>query len=414
MTISDRLTAPVRAPLTAPTPTRAATQAASAPLDSASLSTPSAVVSVPKAEPAKPVGAVADFAAQSSIVAHQLARELCPGFVSVALGDLGSKFQLSGAGFQSPQSGYDSSMVWTRDYLPTHVRKPDGELKVLKYLSDNPRRSGYSGADYIPVQPPKPGQEFFRTPGATTMGRWLDVETLPLKHEDGNLVSTGSYAFLTDRIFDENAKPTPNRNLVAAGYKPRQPDEVLEVLSKGLEMSRDQIVIMPKMPAESTGHVDMYVMALGERKLLLPQIEQPALDAISYPQETGVGKQVQIFLDQQAERLQGMGFQVERLPMMPPNYLQPDSSNSAAWRGHFYSPTNSLLVNLDKGGAKEAILPAFDAAGYPDHYKQLNNSYQERWKTFFQGEGYEAKLVDATRLGQANGLFRCITHPIPA
>jgi hypothetical protein len=365
------------------------------------------------ATPAQPVGAVADYAAQSSIVAHTLARELCPGFVSVALGDMGSKFEQMNSGYNGPNSGYDNSMVWVRDYHPTYVRQPDGNLKVVKYLSENPTRSQFDHSDYVPVNPPKPGQEFYRTPGASTVGRWLDTETMPIKHEDGNLVSTGEYAFMTDRVFSQNAEPgTPA--LYAAGYKPRQPGEVLDILSKGIDMPTDKMVVLPKMPGEATGHVDMFVMALGPKKVLLPQIEDQALQTITYPQEIGVGKQVQSFLDEQAAKLKEQGFDVERLPMMPPNYLSADATNSAGWRGHFYSPTNSLLVNIDGSGKKEAILPTFDAEGYPDNYKQLNQSYQKRWQTFFQGEGYEPQLVDATKLGQANGLFRCLTHPVPA
>jgi hypothetical protein len=128
--------------------------------------------------------------------------------------------------------------------------------------------------------------------------------------------------------------------------------------------------------------------------------------------EIDMGKTVQAFLDEQAKKLEDQGFKVRRLSMMAPTFLTPAADSPTGWWGHFDSPANSLLANVDKTHA--AFLPTVKLDGFPTEYKALADQYHAEWADFFQGRGYQSHLVDATDLQQANGLFRCVTFPIPA
>lgn len=95
--------------------------------------------------------------------------------------------------------------------------------------------------------------------------------------------------------------------------------------------------------------------------------------------------------------------------MLAPVNLAP--AQSGGWHGVFYSPANGILTNVPEG--RRVHLPAFAAPGFPHAYRQLEEGYRAEWATCFREAGWEPDFADATELGNAHGLFRCLTEPIP-
>jgi hypothetical protein len=237
----------------------------------------------------------------------------------------------------------------------------------------------------------------------------MATRQVPLIHEHGNLVSTGDWVVVTDKLADDNAEPYQQHgHLASAGYRPRAREDVHRMLAEALRMDPGRVVSLPRMPGERTGHVDTYVLALGPNEVMIPEVRTHQLDGLGYGHERELGYQVRDFLNAQAVRLQALGLIVHRLPMLAPVNLVHEGGG---WKANFYTPANSLVIRA--AGKRVVFVPTFRADGYPDHYRATNAEYQGEWASFFRERGYEPVAVDATRLGQANGLLRCLTAVTP-
>jgi hypothetical protein len=318
---------------------------------------------------------------------------------------------ISSAGYVGPNQDPDKRMIWIRDYYPTFVRK-GGELRTVKFLSVDPKRQLFDGSASSCLTTAD-GRRKFDTPGVAVgdNGRWLAVDHVPLIHEDGNLVSTGDFAFLTDKIFSDNAEVRNERHLIEAGYRPRSPEEVTDELVQALAIERDRIIILPQMPGERTGHVDLYVLPLGPSRVMIPEIRQEAIDILGYAHERELGSQVKDFLDEQTRVLEKRGIRVERLPTMAPTDLSPYGRPGETWGAQFHTPANSLPLNhLD--GERNIVLTRYDPPEvFPERYRELNARYQEKWRELFEGEGINVTMVTQTGLLRS-GYIACLTHPI--
>ncbi|MHB2021074.1 MAG: hypothetical protein ACYCW6_29410, partial [Candidatus Xenobia bacterium] len=289
-------------------------------------------------------GPVPDYARLNGVVVHQLLSDLCPPLLNRLRDLLGPQLFEAGTGYGGPRSGFpDPNVVWVRDYHPAFVHARDGRMHVVKFESENPVRNRWDDSMYVPVQPPAPGMQFYPICGK----QWLQTDRVPLRLENGNLVATGEYALLTDRVMQQNGG--------------KSHDEVLNTLANGLQMDRDKLIVLPRLPGEATGHVDLYVMALGPREVMLPQIPDACFNVVTYPHEQATGHAVQRFLDEQAKALEARGLKVDRLPMMPPTFLHPSPDDPTGWLSHFDSPANSLL--LDFGGKRHVLLPTVNLDG---------------------------------------------------
>jgi hypothetical protein len=369
---------------------------------------------LPRPEP----GPVADFAEADFIATHfeleEVTHEL-PKALSAILGPRHVVERYAPHEVAETPAGVggevDTTLLWMRDYQPLFVRRADGSLKVLRYLSPNPNRTRY---EPLGLDPPPVGagrRLFYPEPGQPNRGRWLFTETLPLVHENGNLVSTGRYVFVTQRIFEDNGRPPEAPHLAQFGYKARTPMEVLDTLARALERPTSDIIVLPTMPGEATGHVDLFLMALGPKAVLVPEVRDEAIDLLTDEEEKALALDVRNFLDEQSAYLTRLGLTVRRLPMLPP-LLMPSVDQDADQRDAvLYSPANGLLVRLP--GRAVALLPTFDAPDRPDAYRELNRRYQQTWAAFFRDRGWTPRLVDATLLGRYLGLFRCVTAMVP-
>ena len=288
----------------------------------------------------------------------------------------------------------DDALVWKRDYQPIYVRDRRGGLTALHYLADNPNRVG------------APSHH---------RGR-IQERVMPLVHENGNLVTTGRYVFVTDQILDENAEPRGERHLLEHGYRERSAGEVLRVLSRHLLRPVEDIIVLPTMPYESTGHIDLFLLPLDERTVMIPSIEERALMLITEERVRHIGQVIRVFLDEQASTLGELGLEVVRLPMIPPAIgLYPDDDDEAATDGLFellvFSPANALLANV--AGRRHVFLPGFDGVAELPALATEAKRYTALWRETFEERGWAPHVVDASALVAYLGLFRCVTASIP-
>ncbi|HRE91694.1 MAG TPA: hypothetical protein PK095_21430 [Myxococcota bacterium] len=354
-----------------------------------------------------------DFDPALGVRSHILLRELAPDFVDSLREVLGrDSFELM-VGNQGPSLGYSGreNLVWARDYLPLHLGRGANE-RVLAYLSVDPVRSAWTGASWVPAQAPSPDHQFYKSASGSG-GRWLETTTMPLLFEGGNLVSTGAFVITTDRLITLNttrSEGTDARHLRDAGWQLRDEAEVLELFTSYTRIPSERLIVIPSMPGEKTDHADLVVMALGPTEVMVPELRTDILDIITYGHEIELGQVVKDYLDEVADQLTERGLTVHRLPMLPPVFLEADTREPTGWNAVFYSPANALA--LDRGDDDRHLwLPAFTPTGFPDDYRAVADAYLAEQVAFFTSRDFEVHVVDATRLGRAYGLFRCVTSP---
>jgi len=359
-------------------------------------------------------GVLPDSATVRGVQVHNLLDELAPDFDRTLRDALGTRLVASGTGYEGPSGGYsrDTSVVWTRDYTPIVVGTPEGKV-VVSYLSVNPTRSGYTGSNWIPVTPPSPAHQWYPHPGATG-GEWRRTESLPLLHENGNLVATGRWLFASDRLIRLNTAASEGSDaahLRTAGWKPRSREAVLDLLASATRTPRDRIVVLPSMPGEKTDHIDLVILALAADEVMVPEVREDVLGIITYGHEIELGWRVREYLDDVATTLTDLGVTVHRLPMLPPLYLEADSGAPTGYHGTFFSPANALQAHF-AGERARVWLPTFEPVGFPDAYRALASDYVATWVAFFEARDAVVTTLDATALGRAYGLFRCVTAPL--
>jgi hypothetical protein len=284
----------------------------------------------------------------------------------------------------------DTMLLWMRDYHPIYVRRPTGDLRAVHYLAHNPNRARYllKGAPRVD-----------------------EVTQLPLIHENGNLIIAGQWAFVSERIVEDNAEAESEEHLVQGGYRPRGRAEIKGLLSELLLIPPEKVVILPSMPHEATGHVDLYLMAINDHQVIIPKIVMPLEHFSTNPVERDIAQDVKTFLDERAQQLASLGLEVIRLPQIPPLYLPALDEPEGNFDVVFYSPTNGLLVN--KGAEQLVLLPHFEANELRPELKAMSDAYERFWRETFTAFGWPAYMVDVTLLGRYLGLIHCVTATTP-
>ncbi len=332
-------------------------------------------------------GPMPDFAPLGTIVSHVYAHRLAPE-LPLVLGQLvGARSRAEGWTKCAGPACQDLKLGWMRDYTPTFVRRRDGSLKLVGWLSPNEPTAGYV--------------EVVRTlPGVAG----VPLERVPLLVENGNLVSTGDEVFMTPLVFLDNRRPHPE--LRELGYTPQPPEAVVRLLARALERAEANVHVIPPMPGEATLHADLVLLPLGPKEVLVPEVEPKALASFG----SALGHQVRRYLDDRVAELHRLGFKVVRAPMLPP--LGIGTLGDGRGRNLFFSPANSLLLNVE--GRRHAVLPHLTfPPGAPPALVQLEQSYEARWATLFRARGWLPVSVDATELSMRVGLLRCATWPVP-
>jgi hypothetical protein len=227
------------------------------------------------------------------VLLHTIADDLAPALAPALRARLGDRLARMSTGYRGPRSGYDVSSVWLRDVHPHFVRDADGRLEVVTFPLGETRAQPLRRCRQRPRPAAAPRSAAVRQP-ARRPPLAADPRG-PLLHEHGNLVSTGEWALVNredlrgQRGAARGAAPRPRR------LPSRGRDEVRAILADALRLEPGRLVELPSMPGERTGHVDTFVLALGPRELMVPEIRGEQLDALGYAHERELGHEVRGF-----------------------------------------------------------------------------------------------------------------------
>lgn len=356
--------------------------------------------------PAVPSGPVPDFGPHWGLATHVeldgISEELAPSLASA----LGVNLVIED---DTPLPfAFDAGhLIWMRDYAPVYVRSASGVVMWEPLVERAIRREFHGRAT-----PARPSLLARRDRPA------LAARRLPIVLEGGNLVSTGEWAFLTEVIYSDNGRELDpedeeDRLLQKAGYEPRTEREVRAMLSGALSLPKERVVVLPAMPGEATGHVDLFVLALGPHTVMVPRINEKEALAIEDPDALAAGWDALVHLDGVAASLEERGLAVHRWPMLPPITLpNVDEDEEEDTSTVFLSPAN--LVLYDGPAGRLALLPGFDALKLDGRlWSNLQRSYEDQWRKSLDRLGYDVAVIDAAELAPYLGLLRCVTAPVP-
>lgn len=275
-----------------------------------------------------------------------------------------------------------TNTLWARDWAPLMLlpRQP-GSLPVLGLLDAFYARERELD-DLVGTALQDEIKAFALLPDWAL--RW---QRLPLWLEGGNLICRQNECLLGDSIRRRN---------------PGQSDHELKArLAEGLDQA---VSLVPTLPYESTGHLDIWLKLLDEQTLMVARIDDQSLLLAPLPLRKQI-EEMHDFLDQQAlslaQRLPGV--KIVRVPMPLPE-LEADGQMS------YRTYVNSLLVN------GQAILPRYSRSAYGRLYRdqKLIKSYEAEVEKVYAQAGYRPVWIEADYLIPGGGAWHCATMQIPA
>jgi agmatine deiminase len=235
--------------------------------------------------------------------------------------------------------------VWMRDYGPWFMRKQDNSEGIIDFIYNRPRPLD----DTIP-----------RCIGYNWNIPWYGS---PLTHAGGNFMTDGlGTGFASTLINTENSQ-----------FNQRQIDSLMRAYS-GL----DQLVILPRMNIEYTGHIDLWTKILNDTLIMVG--------------EYAPGHSNYALLNANADSLsrcknrEGINYRIVRIPMpwstsdAPPTYL------------------NSLFVN------NKVLVPTWSLPEDDSALSVYRNALP----------GYDIVGINCSAMSGSGGAIHCITMQIPS
>ncbi|NBW80824.1 hypothetical protein EBR21_03635 [bacterium] len=391
-----------------------------------------------------PPGPVANYELVSRVVFHKVGSELIPDFTAKTIPEakMEKRVEVTNTGGNKGSADGGVSMVWMRDYFPFVIKSSaadaGGKARFIPYLSINPARNRFSSSLGVISAPGmlNPNMVAIDNEVIGAERETVSVLPMPLLIEGGNLVATGDHLILTDHVFLQNS-PEYITYLNKSGqrysreslekiyqdnefYKPnsrgekfdyRSPEQVKSVLANYLEVDQSKLIFLPTLPGEGTHHIDLFVLAIGKKHLMIPEITEEGIATLAFDQEKMLARSAMEFLNAQARLLSSQyEYKVDRLPMVPPIWQTETGSEKQAV---FFSPANSLLANLGPD-RKRVFLPHFDVpSDWGDPFRTYSSKVEQQWKGYFEAEGWQPTFVTANKAARAFGLIRCLTASVP-
>jgi hypothetical protein len=330
------------------------------------------------------------------VFTHTVLKEVAPDFVRALKARLGP-VHLEVWADHPREDGIEGRLMWMRDFSPFFVADPLHQTgwRAIMTAPENEKRANF----WERGLPRKNLQAMTVSP----FNLKYDV-----RHENGNLVSTGEWVILSEDFLEANAC---DPDWVSAEATCLSSKNLQRQLATILGLPTDRVIFVPPMPGEGTKHADVFVMALAHDTVLVPEIprEHPLLKWF-FEHPLWIAKEVAEHLDQVAFTLEENGLTVLRAPMLPPMPdVELDDEDELDWA--FFTPANAFL---DRGADWAAFLPIYSADPILDpELQEVQIDFELVWKKILLDEGYDVIPVTAHELSHQLGVFRCVTATAP-
>lgn len=266
------------------------------------------------------------------------------------------------------QEDYGGVTVWARDWSPLGALTRSGKLRLLD-LNYYPRRPADDAT----------GRTFAGLTG-------IERVSVPVYNEGGNFMINGrGECLMTTRVTDANAEVYKDGDMVLDANAVKS--------YYGDFAGCKKLNILPRMPTEATGHIDMWGKFLSDDLVIVNEISAVTLEQ-SGGQNRALASSIQNFLNNRAADLQALGYSVKRIPMPLPR------------SGFYRSYTNSLLVN------GVALVPQYESRGSPD--QSMTASYEAAVRKIYEAAGYKIVFIPSDQLIATGGAVHCVTMQVPA
>jgi agmatine/peptidylarginine deiminase len=290
--------------------------------------------------------------------------------------------------------------AWTRDWAPLFATQQRSGQKALQLVDPYYRRSD---AD-VSRDDAMPSQLKFEIKKEHLLGQGVEVSLTPFP-----VVLEGGNVLCNKRIC-----------LVSAKVAENNPQHMKRILADFKKRFSQSLSLVPVMPKEPNGHIDLWAKFLSDQLLLIAEIRPETL-AVLPPEAKPFYQQLQVFLNQQATGQDSQGrllpdslaaqvqnadarVKIVRIPLPLPLALNDKT--------FFRSYINSLLVN------GKAILPRFQRLmlddgihEYPDG--ALTEKYELEVETIYKQAGYQVIWVNADNLVLYGGTWHCLAAQVP-
>lgn len=293
--------------------------------------------------------------------------------------------------------------VWARDWAPLMVKNTlnpsQWGLVDLKYYPDRivDDASAERLTQVLNTQPPHLG---WSTASPTPQFQHLPLN---VELEGGNVLCNHAHCFVSREVLLrlEERGETPNEA------------QIIAELEKHLQQ---EFWIVPRMPFEGTGHIDIWAKFLNPTQVIVGEISEESMGLI--PEEQAASyRAVQHFLDEQATGVDRTGMpivdsfaailkreapdvEILRIPMPTPG----------VYRGveTFRTYTNSLFVN------KTAIVPRYQKGSRAErNNRDLMREQEQAVEEIYRKAGFDVKWILADNLIRDGGAWHCVSMQVP-
>lgn len=206
--------------------------------------------------------------------------------------------------------------------------------------------------------------------------------------DGGNLLKLDDGSCLTTRVLLSRNKDT-------------QTDVYTELRTAG---GCKKVVFLDPLPGPVIEHADMFVLPAGGKRILLASYDLADPTAKSYWEELSNAEQflslnAAVVMDQNADRLTQLGYEVIRVPSPFPRVPNEDEP--------YYPTVLNALVRPGKDGSRQVLLPVYE--GYDEDIQK--RAWDVIQNVF--GANTELEFIESTAAAKAQGAVHCLTLTLP-
>ena len=272
-----------------------------------------------------------------------------------------------------------SLTVWARDWSPQSSIDQNGNVGLIDF-------------NYFPER----NVDDFT---AQSMERLLDFDrvSVPVYNEGGNFMNTRQgHCIMTTRVTDANDHQDQSDDLILNAQ------DIEDYYRMGAGCSK--VTILPRMPYEGTGHIDMWAKFLNDDTVIVSDLRDEEVD-LYIGRDRSRAQTLQDYFNARALDISNLGYKVIRLPIPGPAF--------AEGKDMFRSYSNSIIVN-DQVIIPRYEYPANDIFGIDGHYmdEHLLGKYEEEVQAVYESQGFAVTWITADDLIAIGGAVHCTTMQI--